>query len=712
MLQLWAHCVLFLLLWKADAEVQELRFVSSRDLGLVRRDGKTSDRHLKDAVSTFFKSPAGQNESSVLVNVTLGTGENVKVLAMDHFEIDIEKKTCGDGKLSLTFRDEETYEDAVDDWEWVNKNTVRNFAMLVSGCPEPDSDLQKWLISNTTFDRAHLTVDFNAQEMTWHDMPLNYTLQWGTMSQDAPRNSIPANEQATQARVPRGLFGFGKIFPRIFGLDIDNPLEDVGSLVNDVVAPATSAIVNNVVAPVTSAIAPIITPIIDTLSGKAMEESFQIPMRVPFPEELIKKETTDGFEFGASCKDCGLKGELKVSGHLMMDMSKENPIQEFWLDVSPGGLEMKAAFAIDVGGTLAGKTPFEKMVALPEITIPAFGIKGLASINPSIAPKVIVSAADIQGAGSISAGISAKFKDDAKARLALNTNTPGSDDPTNWEPDVSQEKLTVDSQIEGLISLSMEVDVVIQATLLKPPFNVPVLSAGLKKIGMEVGVGFSFKVPIVNYSATSMMKLTGDVSVEIGAKAYNIILNKPENEFWTKDIFKKKVKELPKMCKDFKAGPSPPFSMTTLGSDPTTTEETTVPESTGVEEDATEPAQTEESSASVTGETRPETTNTEDPDEDTSTETDPGDGKSEDPIEDTEDLDEDTSTETGSGDGENEQASQPDSTGEPLSETAATDESIPEETIESNGAGGSEPEEVDEAAEPEDAAEPDEAANL
>jgi hypothetical protein len=412
----------------------------------------------------------------------MGTGENVKVFATDHFKDDIKQMTC-DSKLSLTFRDEEKYEDAVDDWKWVNENTIRNFGMLVSGCPEPDSDLQKWLVSNATFNRAHLTVDFTAQKTTWHDMPLNYTLQWGIMPDavsGAPLPQTNFNEQPAQ-KVARSFFEVAGLLPRFLGINIPNPVSIVKS---EVIDPATSVIKSEVIAPVTSvipsivpvitsAVAPIVTPVVDTLNGKPMDESFNIPMKVPFPEQLIKKETTGGFEFGASCKDCGLKGDLKVAGHIMVDMSKEDPIQEFWLDVSPGGLEMTAAFAIDVGGTFDPKKPWGKNMSLPEITIPGFGIKGLASINPSIAPKVGVLASSIQGTGSISAGASAKFKDDAKARLALKKDTPGSDSPTNWDPEVSEKELTVDSLISGSVGLFMEVDLVIQATLLKPPINIP-----------------------------------------------------------------------------------------------------------------------------------------------------------------------------------------------------------------------------------------------
>jgi hypothetical protein len=55
-----------------------------------------------------------------------------------------------------------------------------------------------------------------------------------------------------------------------------------------------------------------------------------------------------------------------------------------------------------------------------------------------------------------------------------------------------------------------------------------------------------------------------------------------------------------------------------------------------------------------------------------------------------------------SADDESEQSSQPASTGEPLPETAAINESIPGETIESNGAVGFELEETDEIAKSEE----------
>jgi hypothetical protein len=113
-------------------------------------------------------------------------------------------------------------------------------------------------------------------------------------------------------------------------------------------------------------------------------------------------------------------------------------------------------------------------------------------------------------------------------------------------------------------------------------------------------------------------ELEGDMSVEIGAKAYDIIGGKKENEFWTKDIFKKKVKDLPKECKDFKAGPSPPFSMKTIGSAPTSGAETEEPAGT-----TTEPAETGGHSPSTTEEPTPETTGTEEPMSETTVEPEP-----------------------------------------------------------------------------------------
>lgn len=97
-----------------------------------------------------------------MVNMTLTTGETQLILSMEHFADDLESVVC-DEDLSLTFKNAELYEEAKDDWDWVNFAAQRTFLMLVNwgGCSS-EAGRQPWVVTQTEYDLANFKVKFIA----------------------------------------------------------------------------------------------------------------------------------------------------------------------------------------------------------------------------------------------------------------------------------------------------------------------------------------------------------------------------------------------------------------------------------------------------------------------------------------------------------------------------------------------------------------------
>jgi hypothetical protein len=98
---------------------------------------------------------------------------------MDHFASQLSNVTCGND-LSLTFKDKASYEDAIDDWQWVNFDQNRTFIMVVNygGCDE-DESRQPWIISKVDYDAPDYSVHFTATKKEWEDLGNSMTIQWG-----------------------------------------------------------------------------------------------------------------------------------------------------------------------------------------------------------------------------------------------------------------------------------------------------------------------------------------------------------------------------------------------------------------------------------------------------------------------------------------------------------------------------------------------------
>jgi hypothetical protein len=447
-----------------------LKPLLGRDLGIHRRSAP--NHYLQNRTSTLYHSGKGtckfspyiffaktvcvsniisQPTANILANVTMDTGNNDMIISTDHFAEEIHTINCEPDlrKLTLTFDNDEVYDDSIDDWEWVNFNISRTFIMLVSGCPNQEEMIEPWIISNATYDDAHFTVRFAAEKKEWNELPNQYTI-------DFEPADHPADVAARLARRDPSIGGFFK---------------SIGNDVVDKVTSVAAPVVSKVADTVTSVAAPVISKVADTIQeaqdklGNGGDIDWTIPLTVPFPKDILQKTTQGGISFGVTCSDCGMKGGVDVKGHIKVQLSADDQIPEFWIDVSPKGLRADVLLELDISGTLDPKNPWTKEIPFPEVPLPGFGIKGIASLGPVLGLKAGITLSDIQGSTVIRSGLSFAVNDDAKTRLSLHKGTDG--ESSAWNPTLEQKDPELDSSISGTFEAYLEWDLGIEAAILK-----------------------------------------------------------------------------------------------------------------------------------------------------------------------------------------------------------------------------------------------------
>ncbi|KAF4634238.1 hypothetical protein G7Y89_g3873 [Cudoniella acicularis] len=183
-------------LWQAAHAVINLVPILPPDTGLDKRT--TANVKLHDKTSVYWADTP--SNASIMVNVTLETGDDEMIVSMDYFAPELQSVKC-DGELALTFTSPDTYAKAIKDWSWVNFSQNRTFIMLVNyGNCSADSGRKPWLVNWANYDNRTNTVEFNATQKTWSDLQTGYTIQWG-------QNAGPTAPDNSTAVAKRSIFG-------------------------------------------------------------------------------------------------------------------------------------------------------------------------------------------------------------------------------------------------------------------------------------------------------------------------------------------------------------------------------------------------------------------------------------------------------------------------------------------------------------------------
>ncbi|OBT97561.1 hypothetical protein VE01_04459 [Pseudogymnoascus verrucosus] len=325
------------------------------EMGLHRRAGHFPVG-LQNDTSIFWGQ--GGNGSNVMVNLTLATGETQMILSMDHFKEELASVICDDD-LTLTFKDETTYQDAIDDWEWVNFEEKRTFIMIVNygGCSS-ESGRQPWVVTAATYDNANFRVEFTANQTEWYDLNNPYEIEWGTYT--------PLSQSALAARW--------------------NPFDAL----NDLTSPNSSP-------------------------------EFDVNLAHSIPETLWEKTTASGLDLTIGCDACGTTGKITIAGKLKGSLLRLS-IDEAYVQAIPSNIRADFNPSFTVAGELVGgwKKSWDILkVPLSEFSIPLVfsvgpelrlsagfelsGVQGSATVKTGISARIPDSATakvDFHGSGT------------------------------------------------------------------------------------------------------------------------------------------------------------------------------------------------------------------------------------------------------------------------------------------------------------------------
>jgi hypothetical protein len=105
---------------------------------------RSSDQYADLAPSTQAQlayGTTGTNGSLLLANMTLTAPSGLPIVMMERLEgltTAVDCSIVGDGTLSVTWKDNATYYQALQSWNWVNENSTNQFLMVVNsdGCGE------------------------------------------------------------------------------------------------------------------------------------------------------------------------------------------------------------------------------------------------------------------------------------------------------------------------------------------------------------------------------------------------------------------------------------------------------------------------------------------------------------------------------------------------------------------------------------------------
>jgi hypothetical protein len=226
-----------------------------------------------------------------MVNLTLATGESQMILSMDHFKEELQDVDC-DGSLVLTFKSEATYQDAIDDWEWVNFNEQRTFVMIVNyGDCSPESGRQPWVVSAASYDNAKFKVHFTAVQTQWYNLTNPYEITWGSYT--------PATDSLLAARW--------------------NPIDTIKGILNPSWSP-----------------------------------KFDINLAHTIPSTLWEKSTSSGLDLSIGCDSCGTTGKLTIAGKIKGSLLHAS-IDEAYVEATPSNIGADFNPSFTVSGELSSK---------------------------------------------------------------------------------------------------------------------------------------------------------------------------------------------------------------------------------------------------------------------------------------------------------------------------------------------------------------------
>ncbi|MCJ1260649.1 hypothetical protein MMC22_000511 [Lobaria immixta] len=309
----------------------------------------------------------GENGQLLLADMTLHASDGLDIVMMENFEGLTKKVDCkgDDGSMSLTFKSEEAFNQALKKWSFIKDSEEERFLLIANhdGCG-PDDERQPYLITNLREDKSTLTTFLTAQVAQWSEVAGNFDIDFGKV----------VTKPVSRRRVKdRGFIG-----------DLGNDIKGgISSIADKFRSIGTTDVTRTVAFPISVSKPGVKTNIVDN------------------EEKHIKID----------CINCFIAGKFQVTGHLTVEKFK---IQDFVIESSPQ--DVKAELELETTVSASQELfSIDEAKELFAFGIPDAGIAvtGIFKLGATLSYSVGVSSS-FKGEGVVDFGLAASLPNSAK----------------------------------------------------------------------------------------------------------------------------------------------------------------------------------------------------------------------------------------------------------------------------------------------------------
>ncbi|KAL9095717.1 MAG: hypothetical protein Q9165_002149 [Trypethelium subeluteriae] len=145
--------------------------------------------------ATDFYWGASGDSDALLANFTVYTPDDDEgILPMETFSDLLSSVECNDTSVQLTFKDDESFHDAQDAWDWVNTHDNRSFVLVAGpGDCGLNADREPFQVDNIAYNVPEKTVSLSGNAQNWTSAAHTYNLHVGHISTQTPAVSRRAD---------------------------------------------------------------------------------------------------------------------------------------------------------------------------------------------------------------------------------------------------------------------------------------------------------------------------------------------------------------------------------------------------------------------------------------------------------------------------------------------------------------------------------------
>jgi hypothetical protein len=346
--------------------------------------------------------------------MTMYAADGELIISMDRFAGMLEHVVC-DENMVLDFKTNESFQYALQAWNWTNEDTKNNFIMVANydGCG-PDQQRWPYYVTGVHYDKTKFIAYLDAKEMTWKEAAQFFDLDFGTIFRgNLPNN--PGNASSTTAQLPQ----------------------------------------------------PSDVPYMARRDLFSWDPSVTLDLSSDFSQSLISAEI-DGITLSVQCTECGTKGQLAIAGHVSVSWGGLSGLS---LSAKPQNFAATLELAISAKGTLAN--PYNWQKTLGSVPIAGFEVPEIVTLGATLDWNVGYYTGKLTGSASMSYGVTASLSN--SALLNIDLVDPGKSKFSGWAPTFVQKplsvsaKISLDSQVYSEPELALGVSVLGKASLVQNP---------------------------------------------------------------------------------------------------------------------------------------------------------------------------------------------------------------------------------------------------